>query len=137
MASVPSITLNNGEKMPSFGLGTYLVSDSCVFCHCVSNKIHLNQTESRISFQWIYILFVIQYRGGEAIAMIKKSIEIGYRNFDCAFLYSNEVEVGEGIRAKIADGTVTRQEMFIATKVHTQKGRKWKKMFGLRTLLSN
>lgn len=49
--------------------------------------------------------------------MIKKSIEIGYRHFDTAFLYNNELEVGEGIRAKIADGTVTRSDIFISTKV--------------------
>lgn len=60
---------------------------------------------------------VFQYRGGESIAMIKKSIEIGYRHFDTAYLYGNELEVGEGIRAKIADGSVSRSEIFISTKV--------------------
>lgn len=49
--------------------------------------------------------------------MIKKSIEIGYRHFDTAYLYSNELEVGEGIRAKIADGSVRRSEVFVAAKV--------------------
>lgn len=51
--------------------------------------------------------------------MIKKSIDIGYRHFDTAFLYNNELEVGEGIRAKINDGTVKRSEVFISTKVIT------------------
>lgn len=120
MANVPLITLNNGEKMPSFGLGTYLVSDIIVyFISAPNKKKSLNQIRIKNCFEWInFNFFSTQYRGGEAIAMIKKSIEIGYRHFDTAFLYNNELEVGEGIRAKITDGTVTRGEIFIATKVH-------------------
>jgi len=33
------------------------------------------------------------------------------------FLYGNEKEVGEGIRAKIADGTVKREDLYITTKL--------------------
>lgn len=32
-------------------------------------------------------------------------------------MYGNEKEIGEGIRAKIADGTVKREELFIVTKL--------------------
>lgn len=32
-------------------------------------------------------------------------------------LYGNEKEIGEAIRAKINDGTVTREELFIVTKL--------------------
>lgn len=47
------------------------------------------------------------------------AIEAGYRHIDCAFAYSNEGEVGAGIKAKFDDGTVTRQELFITSKVYT------------------
>lgn len=42
---------------------------------------------------------------------------MGYRHFDTAYLYGNEIEVGSAIREKIADGTVNRDEIFIVTKV--------------------
>lgn len=91
----------------------------CFFFVFEVNKIRLNQFECFLLYAVFEIsnISILQYRGGEAISMIKKSIEIGYRHFDTAFLYNNELEVGEGIRAKIADGTVTRSEIFISTKV--------------------
>ena len=41
----------------------------------------------------------------------------GYRHFDCAEAYLNEKEVGEGLKSKIQDGTVTREEVFVTSKV--------------------
>lgn len=48
---------------------------------------------------------------------MKYAIDIGYRHFDCAWVYGNEKEIGEGIRDKIADGTVKRKDLFITTKL--------------------
>uniref|UniRef100_A0A8C5QYY5 Rho crystallin n=1 Tax=Leptobrachium leishanense TaxID=445787 RepID=A0A8C5QYY5_9ANUR len=47
----------------------------------------------------------------------KMAIEVGYRHIDCAFIYGNEVEVGRAIRAKIADGTVQREDIFYTGKL--------------------
>ncbi|OCT58165.1 aldo-keto reductase family 1 member C15 [Xenopus laevis] len=47
----------------------------------------------------------------------KMAIEVGYRHIDCAFFYGNEREVGRAIRAKIADGTVKRGELFYTGKL--------------------
>lgn len=52
------------------------------------------------------------------------AIEAGYRHIDCAFVYGNEGEVGAGIKAKIEDGTITRQDLFITSKVNSLKGPK-------------
>lgn len=60
---------------------------------------------------------LLQSRGGEGIAAIKKAIDIGYRHFDTAFLYNTESEVGEAVCDKIAEGVVKREDLFIATKV--------------------
>ncbi|XP_076252987.1 aldo-keto reductase 1B-like [Rhynchophorus ferrugineus] len=48
---------------------------------------------------------------------IKHAIDTGYRNFDCALFYGNEEGVGEGIRAKIAEGVIKRQDVFVASKL--------------------
>ena len=59
----------------------------------------------------------MQATGGEIKRAIESAIECGYRHFDTAFIYGNELEVGQGIRAKIKDGTVTREDLFITSKV--------------------
>lgn len=66
---------------------------------------------------FLFLCPCIKYKGGEAVSMIKKSIDIGYRHFDTAFLYNNESEVGEGIREKISEGIVTRDDVFVSAKV--------------------
>ncbi|KAK9449617.1 NADP-dependent oxidoreductase domain-containing protein [Limtongia smithiae] len=48
---------------------------------------------------------------------VYNAIKLGYRLFDGAYDYQNEKEAGEGIRRAIADGLVTREEIFITTKL--------------------
>ncbi|XP_055604098.1 1,5-anhydro-D-fructose reductase-like [Uranotaenia lowii] len=56
-------------------------------------------------------------RGGEAVETIKFAIDAGYRHFDTACYYRNEVEVGQAIRAKIAEGVIRREDVFVTTKL--------------------
>lgn len=81
MPTTPSITLNNGLKMPAIGLGTYLVNDQ------------------------------------QGVQAIKNAIDSGYRHFDTAYAYANEKEIGRGCKQKIAEGVVSREELFIVTKL--------------------
>lgn len=63
------------------------------------------------------------------------AIKCGYRNFDGAYDYQNEEEAGEGIRKAISDWLVTRDEIFVTTKLWNNyhfkenvfKSTKWQK----------
>jgi D-xylose reductase len=52
-----------------------------------------------------------------AADQVVNAIKAGYRLFDGAQDYNNEKECGEGVRRAIAEGLVTREELFIVTKV--------------------
>lgn len=55
--------------------------------------------------------------GPDAVTIIRRGIECGYRHFDTASLYSNEEEVGRAVRDAIAAGDVTREELTITSKL--------------------
>ncbi|GAA4035969.1 aldo/keto reductase [Parerythrobacter jejuensis] len=48
---------------------------------------------------------------------VLEAIKAGYRHFDCAADYGNEAEVGAGFAAAFAQGIVTRDELWITSKL--------------------
>lgn len=78
------ITLNNGVKMPSLGLGVFRVEDS-----------------------------------SELINAVKVAIKNGYRSIDGASIYGNEEAMGEGIKQGIKEAGISREDLFITSKVWT------------------
>jgi diketogulonate reductase-like aldo/keto reductase len=58
-----------------------------------------------------------QLTGEECEVSVYEAIRIGYRHIDTAQAYGNEKEIGVAITKAISDGLVTREELFIATKL--------------------
>ncbi|MEJ5927634.1 aldo/keto reductase [Corynebacterium sp. H128] len=64
-----------------------------------------------------------QLREEEAEAAVRAAIEVGYRHIDTAAIYQNEEAVGKAIRDAIKAGDVTRDELFVTSKLwHNQQG---------------
>lgn len=49
--------------------------------------------------------------------MVTLAIKEGYRHIDTAHIYGNEESVGRGIKKAIDEGIVTREELFVTSKV--------------------
>jgi alcohol dehydrogenase (NADP+) len=47
----------------------------------------------------------------------RTALDAGFRHFDCAERYRNEEQVGEAIREAVQAGSVTREDLFITTKL--------------------
>ncbi|GGH81579.1 diketogulonate reductase-like aldo/keto reductase [Pullulanibacillus pueri] len=74
--------LNNGVKMPWFGIGVFKVEE-----------------------------------GPDLIQAVKAAIKHGYRNIDTAAIYGNEEGVGQAIREAIQETGISREALFVTSKV--------------------
>ena len=53
----------------------------------------------------------------EVYRAVRSAIEVGYRHIDCAAIYQNEEEVGRALSDAFKAGEVTREELWITSKL--------------------
>src|SRR4051812_44415111 len=51
------------------------------------------------------------------VSATENAIKAGFRHFDCAERYLNEREAGEALRAGLASGEISRESIFVTTKL--------------------
>jgi len=49
--------------------------------------------------------------------VVKAALEVGYRHFDCAYIYGNQKEIGEVLAEVFKEGKIQREDLFITSKV--------------------
>lgn len=91
---VKTVKFNNGQLYPILGLGT-----------------------------WQATAVLDDEQQAAIVNAIKTAIDIGYRHFDCAAIYSNEKSVGKAVNDKISEGVIKRDEVFITSKLWNDKHR--------------
>lgn len=64
----------------------------------------------------IFIFICLQSKQGLVKQAVMDAIDNGYRHIDTAFVYQNEVEVGEAIKEKIEAGDIRREDLYVTTK---------------------
>ncbi|RMZ75824.1 hypothetical protein DV737_g5122, partial [Chaetothyriales sp. CBS 132003] len=54
---------------------------------------------------------------GEVRKAVAHAIKVGYRHIDCAYVYGNEKEVGQGIADGLKEAGISRADLFVTTKL--------------------
>ena len=58
-----------------------------------------------------------KYGAKEVSEAVYGAIKAGYRLIDCAAVYQNEAQIGEVLSRVVSEGVVTREELFVTSKV--------------------
>jgi len=72
---------------------------------------------------------------GEVGSAVREAIRIGYRHIDCAAIYGNEAEIGEALEAAMQAGEVSREELWITSKLWNNAHAKSQVPAALKTTL--
>ncbi len=54
---------------------------------------------------------------GEIYTAVRQAIQIGYRHFDCAAIYGNELEIGKAFTDAFKQGDIIRKDIWVTSKL--------------------
>lgn len=81
---------------------------------------HLQDTttlQGGIQMPWFGLGVFKVEEGAELVQAVKSAIKHGYRSIDTAAIYDNEKGVGQGIHEAILENNISREDLFITSKV--------------------
>ena len=74
---------------------------------------------------------------GEVYKAVREAINIGYKHFDCAWIYENESEIGDALNDAIKNGDVKREELWITSKLWNNRHGKENVRTGIKDSLNS
>lgn len=83
---------------------------------------HLQDTttlHNGVNMPWLGLGVFQVEEGAELVQAIKSAIAHGYRSIDTAAIYQNETGVGQAIKEALQENNLTREDLFITSKVWT------------------
>ena len=80
----------------------------------LQDKVKLN---NGVEIPWIGLGVFKVKNGDEVVSSVKAAIKNGYRSIDTAAAYGNEEGVGEGIREALKENNLSREDLFITSKI--------------------
>ncbi|KTD84046.1 aldo/keto reductase [Paenibacillus etheri] len=83
---------------------------------------HLQNTtalHNGVNMPWLGLGVFQVEEGSELIQAVKSAIAHGYRSIDTAAIYQNETGVGQAIKEALQDNNLSREELFVTSKVWT------------------
>ncbi|TMV45414.1 aldo/keto reductase [Paenibacillus mesophilus] len=70
-----------------------------------------------VQMPWLGLGVFKVEEGSELVEAIKSAVKHGYRSIDTAAIYGNESSVGQGIREALAGHNLSREDLFVTSKV--------------------
>lgn len=70
-----------------------------------------------VQMPWVGLGVFQVKEGKDLIEAVKSAVKACYRSIDTAAIYENEAGVGQGIREALAQNGLTREELFVTSKV--------------------
>ncbi|MCM3785399.1 aldo/keto reductase [Neobacillus mesonae] len=80
----------------------------------LQDKVTLN---NGVQMPWFGLGVFKVEEGEELVQAVKKAIAHGYRSIDTASVYQNEAGVGQAIREALTENGLSREELFVTSKV--------------------
>ncbi|MBX2864948.1 MAG: aldo/keto reductase [Leptolyngbyaceae cyanobacterium MAG.088] len=105
---VKTVKFSNGDQMPMLGFGTW-VSAPRNICHTFKRAIAAGSRSLGLGKGLI--------APGDVYGAVKYAIAAGYRHIDCAHIYGNEAKVGLALADSFKEGIVSREQMWITSKL--------------------
>lgn len=83
----------------------------------VKNLQDTTTLHNGVKMPWFGIGVFKVEEGPELVHAVRAAIKNGYRSIDTAAIYGNEEGVGQGIREGIQEAGITREDLFVTSKV--------------------
>ncbi|MEA5463760.1 aldo/keto reductase [Leptothoe sp. PORK10 BA2] len=105
---VNTVTFSNGDQMPMLGFGTWKSAPGGLKYKL---KLAIATGYRRLGLG--------PWKGapGDVYSTVKDAIAAGYRHIDCAHVYGNEANIGRALADCFKAGIVTRDQMWITSKL--------------------